>query len=60
MFLVHGLAYSSYVYYIPIAWASALLILLDWACESLYTRDKQKILTRALFYVLFGQRKLNV
>lgn len=57
MFLVHGLAYSNYVYYIPIAWASALLILLDWACESLYTRDKQKYLTRALFYVLFGQRK---
>ena len=39
-------------YYIPSAWASALLILDQGQCESLYTRDKQSSRFPRSFYML--------
>ena len=46
------------LYYIPSAWASALLILLDWACESLYTRDKQSGRFPRSFYMVSSTQLL--
>ena len=51
MFNVHGWAYSS-PYYIPSAWASALLILSQRQCESLNKRDKQSGRFPRSFYML--------
>ena len=48
MFNVHGWAYSS-PYYIPSAWASALLILYQGQCESLMSGISKVADSRALF-----------
>ena len=48
MFNVHGWAYSS-PYYIPSAWASALLILYQGQCESLVSGISKVADSRALF-----------